>query len=119
MAWLVTRKHRSVLFFMSSGVVALAEMGDTTQLLAFILAARFRQPVPVIAGIFVATIFNHALPSAAGVWLLGVVHPKLLRWLLGLTFLGMMVWALIPDRLTALSLGASSAHWPRPGTARR
>lgn len=86
-------------FFVSSGVVALAEIGDKTQLLAFILAARFRQPVPIIAGIFVATIVNHALAAAAGVWLLGVLDPKLLRWLLALSFLGMMVWALIPDRV--------------------
>ena len=97
-------------FFVSSGVVALAEMGDKTQLLAFILAARFRQPVPIIAGIFVATIVNHALAAAAGVWLLGVVDPKLLRWLLGLTFLGMMVWALIPDRLDEEAALPRSRH---------
>ncbi len=86
-------------FFVSSGVVALAEMGDKTQLLAFILAARFRQPAPIIAGIFVATVFNHALAAAAGVWLIGALDPTVLRWLLGITFLAMMVWALIPDRL--------------------
>ncbi len=86
-------------FLVSSGVVALAEIGDKTQLLAFILAARFRQPVPIILGILVATVLNHALAAAAGVWLIGVIDPNVLRWLLGITFLGMMVWALIPDRL--------------------
>ena len=83
----------------STGVVALAEMGDKTQLLAFVLAARFRKPVPIIAGIFVATAFNHALAGALGAWITAVVSPAVLRWVLGASFVGMAVWTLIPDKI--------------------
>jgi putative Ca2+/H+ antiporter (TMEM165/GDT1 family) len=83
----------------STGVVALAEMGDKTQLLAFILAARFKRPLPIIAGIFVATLFNHGLAGALGAWITTTVSPQLLRWILGLSFLGMAVWTLIPDKI--------------------
>jgi putative Ca2+/H+ antiporter (TMEM165/GDT1 family) len=85
----------------STGVVALAEMGDKTQLLAFILAARFKRPLPIIAGIFVATLFNHGLAGALGAWITTAVSPQLLRWILGLSFLGMAVWTLIPDKIEA------------------
>ena len=85
----------------SAGVVALAEMGDKTQLLAFILAARFKRPLPIIAGIFVATLFNHGLAGALGAWITTAVSPQLLRWILGLSFLGMAVWTLNPDRIEA------------------
>ena len=83
----------------STGVVALAEIGDKTQLLAFILAARFKRPVPIILGILVATIFNHGLAGALGAWITSSVSPHILRWVLGASFLGMAVWTLIPDKI--------------------
>jgi putative Ca2+/H+ antiporter (TMEM165/GDT1 family) len=85
--------------FVSTGVVALAEIGDKTQLLAFILAARFRAPLPIIAGILAATIVNHGLAGALGAWIVATVSPAVLRWVLGLSFIGMAVWTLIPDRI--------------------
>ena len=83
----------------STGVVALAEIGDKTQLLAFILAARFKKPVPIILGILVATIVNHGLAGALGAWITAVVRPEVLRWVLGLSFVGMAIWTLIPDKI--------------------
>jgi Ca2+/H+ antiporter, TMEM165/GDT1 family len=85
--------------FVSTGVVALAEIGDKTQLLAFILAARFKKPVPIIAGILVATLFNHGLAGALGAWITATVSPEWMRWVLGASFLGMAVWTLIPDKI--------------------
>src|SRR5215831_6834322 len=86
-------------FLVSAGVVALAEIGDKTQLLALILAARFRKPVPIVAGIFCATVFNHALAGALGAWIAATVTPGLLRWVLGLSFIGMAAWTMFPDRI--------------------
>ena len=86
-------------FLVSTGVVALAEIGDKTQLLAFVLAARFRRPLPIIAGILGATIVNHALAGAAGAWLMSLVGPVALRWILGVSFLAMAAWTLVPDKL--------------------
>jgi Ca2+/H+ antiporter, TMEM165/GDT1 family len=83
----------------STGVVALAEMGDKTQLLAFILAARFKKPLPIILGILCATVVNHGLAGALGAWITSAVSPDALRWLLGLSFIGMAVWTLIPDKI--------------------
>jgi len=83
----------------SAGVVALAEVGDKTQLLALLLAATYRRPLPIIAGIFFATLANHAFAGAIGQWLTHVVSPEALRWILGLSFIGMAVWTLIPDKL--------------------
>ena len=83
----------------STGIVALAEMGDKTQLLAFLLAARFKRPLPIILGITLATIFNHALAGAVGVWITSFLSPDVLRWVLGLSFIAMGVWMLIPDKL--------------------
>jgi putative Ca2+/H+ antiporter (TMEM165/GDT1 family) len=85
-------------FLVSTGIVALAEVGDKTQLLAFILAAKFRKPVPIIVGILVATIANHAFAGALGSWITSVVSPTAMRWILGLSFLGMAAWTLIPDK---------------------
>jgi putative Ca2+/H+ antiporter (TMEM165/GDT1 family) len=82
----------------STGVVALAEVGDKTQLLAFILAARFRRPLPIIAGILAATLANHAFAAAAGAWITSVVAPGVLRWILGVSFIAMAAWTLLPDR---------------------
>jgi len=87
--------------FVSTGVVALAEMGDKTQLLAFILAARFKKPVPIILGILAATLINHGLAGALGAWITSSLSPEILRWVLGLSFLGMAVWTLIPDKIEA------------------
>lgn len=83
----------------STGVVALAEIGDKTQLLAFILAARFKKPIPIILGILVATIVNHGLAGALGAWITTAVTPEILRWALGLSFIGMAIWTMIPDKI--------------------
>lgn len=84
-------------FLVSTGVVALGEMGDKTQLLALLLAARFRKPLPIVAGIFVATVLNHALAGALGAWLTRLVDPQWLRWLLGASFIAVALWMLVPD----------------------
>ena len=86
-------------FLVSTGIVALGEMGDKTQLLALLLAARFRRPVPIIAGILVATLANHALAGWLGGWIAGLMGPQLLRWVIGGSFLAMAVWMMVPDRL--------------------
>lgn len=83
----------------STGVVALAEIGDKTQLLAFILAARFKKPLPIIAGILIATLVNHGLAGALGAWITAAVSPEILRWVLGASFIGMAIWTLIPDKI--------------------
>lgn len=83
----------------STGVVALAEIGDKTQLLAFILAARFKKPLPIIAGIFCATVVNHGLAGALGAWITHNVSTDILRWVLGVSFIGMAVWTMIPDKI--------------------
>lgn len=83
----------------STGVVALAEIGDKTQLLAFLLAARFNKPVPIILGILVATILNHGLAGAVGAWITHSVSPEILRWVLGASFIGMAIWTMIPDEI--------------------
>jgi putative Ca2+/H+ antiporter (TMEM165/GDT1 family) len=85
--------------YISTGVVALAEMGDKTQLLAFILAARFKKPVPIILGILLATLVNHGLAGALGSWITSVVSPDAMRWVLGWSFIGMAIWTLIPDKI--------------------
>jgi putative Ca2+/H+ antiporter (TMEM165/GDT1 family) len=83
----------------STGVIALAEMGDKTQLLALLLAARFRKPTPIILGILVATLVNHGIAGAVGAWVGSWLTPQVLRWSVGLLFLGMAVWTMIPDRI--------------------
>ena len=102
--------HSLEAFLVSTGVVALAEIGDKTQLLAFVLAAKFRRPVPIILGIFVATLANHALAGAVGAWITSVIGPVALRWILGLSFIAMAIWTLIPDRLDE-----SDTRLPRAG----
>ncbi|SOZ15648.1 conserved hypothetical protein, COG2119; putative TRANSMEMBRANE PROTEIN [Cupriavidus taiwanensis] len=86
-------------FLVSTGIVALAEMGDKTQLLSLVLAARYRKPVPIILGILIATLFNHGFAGALGGWITHVVGESLLRWILGLGFIAMAAWMLIPDKL--------------------
>ncbi|MEP6971454.1 MAG: TMEM165/GDT1 family protein [Betaproteobacteria bacterium] len=85
--------------FISTGVVALAEIGDKTQLLAFILAARFKKPLPIILGILCATVINHGLAGALGAWITHAVNPQVLRWVLGASFIAMAAWTLIPDKI--------------------
>ena len=85
-------------FFISTGIVALAEIGDKTQLLAFILAAKFRKPVPIVLGILVATLANHGFAGAVGAWVTTLLSAEALRWILGVSFLAMAVWTLIPDK---------------------
>ena len=86
-------------FLVSTAIVALAEIGDKTQLLAFILAAKFRRPWPIVLGILVATLANHAFAAAVGTWLTTLMGPQTLRWVLGLSFIAMAAWTLIPDKL--------------------
>jgi putative Ca2+/H+ antiporter (TMEM165/GDT1 family) len=86
-------------FFVSTGVVALGEMGDKTQLLAIVLAAMFRRPWPIVAGILVATLANHTAAGAAGGWVAQALGPDVLRWAIGLSFLAMALWMLIPDKV--------------------
>ena len=88
-------------FLVSTGIVALAEMGDKTQLLALVLAARFRKPCSILAGILVATLANHGLAGALGAWVTGLVSPQVLRYGLALSFVGMGLWMLVPDKLDA------------------
>lgn len=97
-------------FLISTGVVALAEIGDKTQLLALVLAARFRKPVPIVLGILVATLANHALAGAVGSWVAAAVGPHLMRWILGVSFIAMAAWTLVPDKIDA-----QSDHVPRWG----
>ena len=86
-------------FLVSTGVIALAEIGDKTQLLAFLLASRFKKPIPIIIGIALATLINHGLAGAVGTWITTHVSPGLLRWVLGGSFLAMAAWTLIPDKI--------------------
>jgi putative Ca2+/H+ antiporter (TMEM165/GDT1 family) len=86
-------------FLISTGVVALAEIGDKTQLLALVLAARFRRPLPVIAGILIATMLNHGVAGFAGTLAGALLAGPWMRWILGLSFLAMAGWALVPDKL--------------------
>jgi putative Ca2+/H+ antiporter (TMEM165/GDT1 family) len=99
--WFVTGPLDSFMeaFLVSTGVVALGEMGDKTQLLAIVLAAAFRRPWPIIGGIFTATLLNHAAAGAVGGWVAQAMGPDLLRWVIGLSFLAMAGWMLIPDKL--------------------
>lgn len=86
-------------FLLSGGIVALAEIGDKTQLLAFLLAAKFRKPLPIVLAIFVATLANHAFAAAIGTWITAGIGPNMLRWVLGVSFLLMAAWTLVPDKL--------------------
>jgi Ca2+/H+ antiporter, TMEM165/GDT1 family len=83
----------------STGIVTLAEMGDKTQLLAFLLAAKYKKPVPIILGILFATILNHGLAGILGLWITQILSPEILRWVLGLSFIAMALWTLVPDKI--------------------
>lgn len=97
------REHALEAFLISTGVVALGEMGDKTQLLAMLLAARYRRPWPIVLGILVATVANHALAGALGEVAARAMGPDLLRWVIGLSFLAMAVWMLVPDEADEVS----------------
>jgi putative Ca2+/H+ antiporter (TMEM165/GDT1 family) len=88
-------------FWWSTGVVALGEMGDKTQLLALVLAARFRRPWPIVGGIALATLANHAMAGVLGHWVARWLGADVLRWVVGLGFLAMAAWMLVPDRVDA------------------
>ena len=96
-------------FLVSTGIVALAEIGDKTQLLALVLATRFRKPLPIALGILFASLVNHALAGALGAWITSLIGPVALRWMLGLSFIAMAIWTLVPDRLEAGKANASHA----------
>ncbi len=97
-------------FFVSTGLVALAEMGDKTQLLSLILAARFRKPWSIAAGILVATLANHALAGALGSAVTAVLGPQVLRWVLGASFIAMALWMLVPDKLDEDEQPRANSH---------
>ena len=86
-------------FIVSTSVVALAEMGDKTQLLSLILAARYRKPMPIVLGILVATLLNHAIAGALGAWLSSLMRPEVLNWVMAAVFIAMGLWILVPDKL--------------------
>ena len=86
-------------FLVSTGIVALAEIGDKTQLLALLLAARFKKPWPIVFGILVATVANHALAGALGAWVTTQISAGVLRWILAASFVAMAIWMLVPDKL--------------------
>jgi len=96
----------------SAGVVALAEMGDKTQLLALLLAARYRRPLPICAGILVATLANHFGAGALGTWLTRVIDPTWMRWVLGGSFIAVALWMLVPDKPDADGEGAGRLAAP-------
>ncbi|MDO8290207.1 MAG: TMEM165/GDT1 family protein [Parvibaculum sp.] len=99
-------------FFISLSAVAVAEIGDKTQLLALVLAARFRKPLPIIAGIFVATIVNHALAAELGILIAGWITPQILSWILGVSFVAAGIWMLIPDKADDVNESAISRFGP-------
>ena len=96
-------------FLVSTASVTIGELGDKTQLLSLILASRLRRPVPIIAGVFVATLGNHLLACWFGEWVGNLITPQILRWVLGLSFIAVAIWALIPDKMDD-NLESRSAH---------
>ena len=100
-------------FLLSTGIVALAEMGDKTQLLALLLAARFRKPLPILIAILLATIVNHGVSAALGQWVTNVLSPEILVWILAIGFIAMAAWMLIPDELEDES--SSIQKWQKFG----
>ena len=101
-------------FFVSTMVVGLAEIGDKTQVLSLMLAARFRRPLPIIFGILLATLANHAAAGLAGSYFGEVLNGPWLRWILGISFLSVAVWALFPDKYASnvKAIGRSGAFLP-------
>ena len=85
-------------FLISTATVALAEIGDKTQLLSLVLAAKFRKPWPICGGILVASLLSHAIAAELGAWLAHWMTPEVQRWLIGLSFLAVAAWALLPEK---------------------
>jgi len=86
-------------FLVSTSVVGLAEIGDKTQLLSLVLAARYRKPIPIVLGVFAATLVNHGFSGALGAWLASVINPTVMNWAVVASFALMAIWILIPDKL--------------------
>jgi putative Ca2+/H+ antiporter (TMEM165/GDT1 family) len=103
-------------FWVSTGVVALGEMGDKTQLLAVLLAARFKKPLLIVLGILLATLANHALAGAVGGWVAATLGADVLRWVIGLSFIAMAVWMLVPDKIEGDLPVKEAAAWGVLGT---
>jgi len=101
-------EHLVEAFLVSTGIVALGEMGDKTQLLALLLAARFKRPLPIILGILVATLANHTLAAMVGAWIASQFGPQVMRWVIGLGFIAMGAWVLVPDKADEGGLGQVS-----------
>lgn len=99
-------------FLVSTGVVAIAEIGDKTQLLALVLAARYRAPLPIILGILVATLANHGIAASAGILVADLLGPDILRNALGVSFLAMAVWVLVPDKVDEDETGTQARFGP-------
>ncbi len=95
--------------FVSAGLVAIAEIGDKTQLLALVLAARYRRPIPIVFGILIATLVNHAIAAWAGASVSAWLDPDVLRWILGLGFIAMAIWCLVPDKADGAPITADNA----------
>jgi putative Ca2+/H+ antiporter (TMEM165/GDT1 family) len=112
--WFVCPAPRKFMeaFFISLSAVAVAEIGDKTQLLALVLAARFRKPLPIIVGIFVATIVNHAMAAELGILVAGWLTPVVLGWILGVSFIAAGIWMLIPDKEAELEDGVVQRFGP-------
>lgn len=98
-------------FLISTGAVALAEIGDKTQLLSLVLAARYRKPVPIILGVLTATLINHAGAGALGAWLGSMLTPTIMRWALAASFIGMGLWILVPDKLDDEEANTNRTHF--------
>jgi Ca2+/H+ antiporter, TMEM165/GDT1 family len=103
-------------FLISTGVVALGEMGDKTQLLAFLLAAKFKRPLPIVLGILTATLLNHTAAGALGAWIAQALGPEVLRWTIGLSFVAMAGWMLIPDKVEEDAAESGFTHFGVFGT---
>ena len=114
--WSGPEEHVLEAFWISTGLVALGEMGDKTQLLAVLLAARFKKPVPIMLGILLATLANHALAGALGGWIAAALGPDVLRWVIGLSFIAMAAWMLVPDKIEEDLAVKDIAAWGVLGT---
>ncbi len=97
-------------FLVSLGAVALAEIGDKTQLLALVLAAKFRRPWPICAGILIASLLSQALAAALGAWLAHWLTPAIQRWLIGLSFIAVAAWALLPEKIEDADVAPTRGH---------
>ncbi len=96
-------------FLVSTGIVAIGEIGDKTQFLAILLAVRFRRPWPIVLGILAATALNHAAAGALGAAIKDLISPDMLRIIVGMSFMLIAVWALVPDRAGEHTAAAKSA----------